>query len=172
MCPKNPQMCRKMPYVQKSVFFLFLQESAFFQNKPFCTFGKNVATLDCLVSSSYHQLYGIVNLIQILQGVKDCALIMADIPIDRFALSETLVYRSSWGLTIFLKGQHYQFGKGVQALSVTCTKIQFRSILYFIKTRKVDIVQCYIYEGLQQNTGRRIIQMTLSLSKKGLVSIN
>ena len=57
-----------------------------------CTFGQIVATLDCLVRSSYPQLHGIVTVIQILQGgFRDCALIMADIPIDRFALSRTLV---------------------------------------------------------------------------------
>ena len=65
--PQNPQMCRQMPYVQKSVFLL-VQESAIFQNKPFCTFGQNVGTLECLVRSSYPQLHGIINLIQILQG--------------------------------------------------------------------------------------------------------
>ena len=68
MCLLNPQMCRQMPYVQKSFFFLLVQESAIFQNKPYCTIGQNGATLDCLVISSYSQLNGIVNLIQILQG--------------------------------------------------------------------------------------------------------
>ena len=48
--------------------FLLVQESATFQNKPFCTFGQNVATLDRLVRSQYPQLHGIANLIQILQG--------------------------------------------------------------------------------------------------------
>ena len=49
-------------------FFLLVQESAIFQNKLFCTFGQNVATLKCLVRSSYPQLHGFVNLIPILQG--------------------------------------------------------------------------------------------------------
>ena len=40
----------------------------FFQNKPFCAFKQNVASLDCLVRSSCPQLHGIVNLIQILPG--------------------------------------------------------------------------------------------------------
>ena len=51
-------------------FFLigFNSNLLFFQNKPFCTFGQNVATFDCHVRSSYPQLHGIVNLIRILQG--------------------------------------------------------------------------------------------------------
>ena len=46
----------------------FLLESAIFPNKPFCTFGQNVATLECLVKSSYPQLHESANIIQILQG--------------------------------------------------------------------------------------------------------
>ena len=48
-------------------FFLIGIGICYFQNKPFCTFGQNVATLDCLVRLSYPQLHGIVNLNQILQ---------------------------------------------------------------------------------------------------------
>ena len=49
-----------MPFVQKSVFF--------FWYRTIGTIGQNVATLDCLDGSSYPQLHGIGNLIQILQG--------------------------------------------------------------------------------------------------------
>ena len=67
-------------------------KSAIFHNKPFCTFGQIVATLECLVRSSYLQLHGIVNLIlDPTRRFGDCALMMARIPIDRFALSGTLV---------------------------------------------------------------------------------
>ena len=52
----------------KISFFLLVKESAIVQKRPFCTFGQYVATLDCLVRSSYPQLHGIVNLIQIVQG--------------------------------------------------------------------------------------------------------
>ena len=64
----NPQMYRQMPFVHLYLFYFFVQESAIFLNKPFCTFRQNVATLDCLVRSSYPQLHGIVNLTQTLQG--------------------------------------------------------------------------------------------------------
>ena len=86
-------MCRQKPYVRlKTKKKILVHESAIFQNKPICTFGQNAATLDCLVGSSYPQLHGIVNLIQILQGgCGDCALTMADIPTDNFALTGTLV---------------------------------------------------------------------------------
>ena len=66
-CPQNPQMCRQMPFVRKSVFFIGMG-ICYFSNKPLCTFGQIVATLYCPVRSSYPQLHGIVNLIQILQG--------------------------------------------------------------------------------------------------------
>ena len=42
--------------------------------------GQNVATLDCIVRSSYPQLHGIVNLIKIVQG-----------GLETFALRGTLV---------------------------------------------------------------------------------
>ena len=60
-------MCRQC-HMSKNPYFLLVQESAIFQNKPFSRFGHIVATLDCLVRSSYPQLHGIGNLIQILQG--------------------------------------------------------------------------------------------------------
>ena len=41
----NPQIWEQMPVVTKSVY-LFVEESAIFQNKPFYTFGQNVATWD------------------------------------------------------------------------------------------------------------------------------
>ena len=69
MFAENPQMCRQMPYVRESFFsssYIGIG-ICYFQNKPFCTFGQNVATLDCLVRSSYPHLHGIVNLIQIIQ---------------------------------------------------------------------------------------------------------
>ena len=52
----------------KISFFFIGMGICYFSNKPFCTFGQIVATLDCPVRSSYPQLHGIVNLIQILQG--------------------------------------------------------------------------------------------------------
>ena len=60
-------MCRQVPFVQKSVFFHWYR-NLLFTNNPLCTFRQNVATLYCLVRSSYPQLHGIVNLIKILQG--------------------------------------------------------------------------------------------------------
>ena len=52
----------------KISFFFIGMGICYFSNKPLCTFGQIVATLDCPVRSSYPQLHGIVNLIQILQG--------------------------------------------------------------------------------------------------------
>ena len=66
-CPQNPQMCKQMPFSLISLFFIGIG-ICYFSNKPLCTFGQIVATLDCLVRSSYPQLHGIINLIQILQG--------------------------------------------------------------------------------------------------------
>ena len=59
-------------------FSYWYRNLLFFQNKSFSTFGQIVATSDCLVRSSYPQLHGIVNLIQI-QSFKEvyCAIIMA-----------------------------------------------------------------------------------------------
>ena len=57
-----------MPFVQKSVFLDGFRNILFFLDNPFCTFGQDVATLDCLFRSSYPQLHGIVTFIQILQG--------------------------------------------------------------------------------------------------------
>ena len=54
--------------MSKNLFFYWYWNLLFFQNKPFCTFVQNVVTLDCLGISSYPQLYGIVNPIQIIQG--------------------------------------------------------------------------------------------------------
>ena len=51
------------------ICFLFIGiVICYFSNNPLRTLGQNVATLDCLVKSSYPQLHGIVNLIQILLG--------------------------------------------------------------------------------------------------------
>ena len=61
-------MGKEMPFVQKSVFFFWKRNLFFAQNEPFCTFGQNVATLDCRDRSFYPQMHGIVNFIQILQG--------------------------------------------------------------------------------------------------------
>ena len=47
----------------------------YLKKTSFCTFVQNVATLDFLVRSSYPQLHGIVNLIQILKGGLEIVLI-------------------------------------------------------------------------------------------------
>ena len=52
----------------KNCFYLIGIGICYFQNKPLCTFRQVVATLECLVRSSYPQLHGIVNLFQTLQG--------------------------------------------------------------------------------------------------------
>ena len=54
--------------MSENLFFLISIGICYFHNRPFCTFRQNVATLECLVRSSYPQMHGIVNLIQILQG--------------------------------------------------------------------------------------------------------
>ena len=54
---------------QKIIFFYW------YSSLLFRTFGQIVATLDCLVRSSYPQLHGIVNFIQILQGGLEIALL-------------------------------------------------------------------------------------------------
>ena len=63
--------------MSKDFFLIIGIRNCFFplQNKPFCTFGQNVATLDCLVRSSYPQLHGIVNLLQFRQGGLDLVLL-------------------------------------------------------------------------------------------------
>ena len=52
---------------QNQLFFIGMG-ICYFSNRPLGTFGHIVATLYCPVRSSYPQLHGIVNLIQILQG--------------------------------------------------------------------------------------------------------
>ena len=72
-CPK----IKATPYLF-SYFFLV-------QNKPLCTFGQILAPWDPLVKTSFIWLYWIGS------RVRECALIMADIHIDRFADTDTLV---------------------------------------------------------------------------------
>ena len=67
MCPQI-RKCAGKCHLSENQFFLLVYKSANFQNKHFCTLGQNVASLDCLVRSSYPQLHGVVNLTQILQG--------------------------------------------------------------------------------------------------------
>ena len=55
-------------------FLIGIRICFFLQNKRFCIFGQK-ATLDFLVRSSYPQLHGIVNLIQILPGGLDIVLL-------------------------------------------------------------------------------------------------
>ena len=60
--------CAGKCHLSENQLFFIGMGICYFSNKPFCTFGQIVATLDCPVRSSYPQLHGIVNLIQILQG--------------------------------------------------------------------------------------------------------
>ena len=74
----------------------------YFSNKPFCTFGQIVATLDCPVRSSYPQLHGIVNLIQILQGGLEIVLLswrtflLTDLHSPVHLWSVSCLFVSSW----------------------------------------------------------------------------
>ena len=60
--------CAGKCHLSENQLFFIGMGICYFSNKPLCTFGQIVATLDCPVRSSYPQLHGIVNLIQILQG--------------------------------------------------------------------------------------------------------
>ena len=86
----NSANVQEMPYVRKKNFFLIGIGICYFQNKPFCTFQQNVATLDCLVRSSYPQLHGIVNLVQILQRGLESVL-----EISKYWVSTRFYYKKS-----------------------------------------------------------------------------
>ena len=68
LCVRKIRRCAGKCHMSENPFILIGIGISYFQSRWFCTFGQNVATLDCLVRSSYPQLHGIVNLIQILQG--------------------------------------------------------------------------------------------------------
>ena len=92
---KNPKMCRQMPYVRKSVFSYWYRNLLFFKISHSAHSDKMLLLWIVLLD------HLILNCMELLTSFscRDCALIMADIPIDRFALSGTLVpiLGQKWG---------------------------------------------------------------------------